>query len=99
MTRIFEVGNTSNWDGEDYAVIAQGFNGEAKSVYLKPGDKMSIPDAHSSGGVLYYPVDRRDEGIHHMSIAESFRDAEGNQLTPRMEIYFVNSQGERVEKV
>ena len=78
MSRILKVVNLSNWDGEDYEVVTQTSSGAICQETLKPGEEVSIMDAHLKGAVLFRPTESKEP--------ELFKDDEGKQMVPKMDL-------------
>ena len=77
MTRSVTIVNTSNWEHEDY--IVHGYEGHhPDGTRLRPGEK-----------VTFTPTDGM--AIRLEAVAEKnavpFRDAEGNQDFPRVDVH------------
>ena len=86
MTRTLEVVNLSNWDGEDYEVVILDHAGNPQKRVIKPGESMTVLNAHESGGILYKPVQRRDPETHDAIDTPFYED--GKQVFPHMDLSF-----------
>ena len=82
MTRSVTIVNTSNWEHEDYIVRRRrsdfdGGTGLPDDTRLQPGDVMQFTPGRESISIL--PVEEQTP--------VPFRDADGNQDWPRVEVH------------
>ena len=81
MTRSITIVNTSNWEHEDVEVNQIHLSAMDRTVRLKPGEKMTVG-----------PYDKNSVAVIRIGVVEDnepvpFKDAEGNQDWPRVEVH------------
>ena len=83
MTRSVTIVNTSNWEHEDVEVVVTGTDPEkvGERAVLKPGDFVTA-GPYTKG----QEVNVRMVGVEPQE-PQPFRDADGNQDCPRVEVH------------
>ena len=84
MTRQIAMVNLSNWDGEDYEIVTMDYNGLPIRSTVRPGETLYLDDVHDTGGVLYKPVQRRQEDG--TVIDKPFYNEDGKQTSPTIQV-------------
>ena len=74
MTRSVTIVNSSNWDGEDYAVKV----GDGPKYFIEPGDKIMFCVYSKEIPISIIPLQSKEP--------EPFKDKEGKQILPIVEV-------------
>ena len=78
MTKSLTIINTSNWDGEDYAVVLENkTNNHTTCHILKPCDKVVVLPSQEIKAT--YSISKEEQ-------SKPFKDEDGHQVLPYVDV-------------